>query len=346
VVEFHKRTGFEIAVSIFYPTDFEVMGMPSAGPLQRRREEDSWRSDKLYLGRRLETIDTLEQVTASPWLISLAVMVLGPLVILRLIGLYYTAFDNPWRDVHPYEYAYQSRIFDIVAVRRFEQFAWQVPLPWPQYERGRLGWYRQGLREVARHRPMIEALTEGQDLGIVLAAAIANQGNSYQRPLGWDGLERIQVWIGEHISWPWPEWTWARQQWEASFKQYSVGIGQITPLDTKVLGYAAERVNLLEEQVSIQMMLEKLSAVHYRANLVGIERNDSFILMLIANNSGLELINVYNNYGRDMAKFLSQVEGAREQLSKMMTYIYYLHTQEDWPLPADINWDYVMALAR
>jgi hypothetical protein len=75
VVEFHKRTGFEIAVSIFYPTDFEVMGMPSAGPLQRRREEDSWRSDKLYLGRRLETIDTLEQVTASPWLISLAVMV-------------------------------------------------------------------------------------------------------------------------------------------------------------------------------------------------------------------------------------------------------------------------------
>jgi hypothetical protein len=33
-------------------------------------------------------------------------------------------------------------------------------------------------------------------------------------------------------------------------------------------------------------------------------------------------------------------------LSKMMTYIYYLHTQEDWPLPADINWDYVMALAR
>ncbi len=336
------RTTIRLSINIH----FEVMGMASAGPFQRRRGERTWPNGRLQLSRRGDNAGTLEQLTTSPWLISMVVMLLGPLVLLRLIGLYYTAFDYPWRDVHPYEYAYQSRVFDLVAVRRFEQFAWQLPLPWPQYERGQLGWYRQGLREVARHRPLIEALTDGQDLAIVLAAAVANQGNSYQRPLGWDGLERIQVWMGEYLTWPWPEWAWARQQWEASFKQYSVGVAQITPLDTEILGYAAARVNLLEEQVSIQMMLEKLSAVRYQANLLGIERNDGFILTLIANNSGLELLTAYNSYGRDMTQFLAQVEGAREQLSKMVTYIHYLHTQEHWPLPADINWEYVMELAR
>jgi len=58
--------------------------------------------------------------------------------------------------------------------------------------------YRQGAVEVRQNRATIEALATDHAPAILLAAAIANQNHSWQRPMGLDWRERIQIAIGEH----------------------------------------------------------------------------------------------------------------------------------------------------
>lgn len=49
-----------------------------------------------------------------------------------------------------------------------------------------------------QNRATIEALATDHVPAILLAVAIANQGNSWQRPMGLDWGERIQIAIGKH----------------------------------------------------------------------------------------------------------------------------------------------------
>ncbi|RIK38601.1 MAG: hypothetical protein DCC55_20565, partial [Chloroflexi bacterium] len=317
--------------------------MASVHSYQRRRPGRFWPDGEQQLVRRRGPETAQADLVASPWFLTFVIFVLAPVMALRLVGLYYTEFEPHTGSLHPYEAAYRRYMLDFNTLRGF---ALSVPMPWPQYARGQLGWYRQGLREVAKHRALIEQLAPDQELGTLVAAAVANQGNSYQRPFGWAGLEKLQTWLGRHFDWPWPQWERGYKRWEAWFEQSSVGIGQITPQEVEWLGYPPDRINLLVDPISIALMLEKLAVVRHQAEQLGLGRSDAMILMLIAGNTDGDLIQLYSTYGRNMEEFLAHNEWARRQLAKMMTYIAYLHTAEQWPLPQGIDWYYILSMAE
>jgi hypothetical protein len=177
-------------------------------------------------------------------------------------------------------------------------------LPWPQYDKGIPGWYRQGLAEVRENRDIIQRLTEGDDLGTVLAAAIANQGNSVWRPFGWNGLERLQVWIGQNLAWLAPEGTRLRAYWDNWFIHYSVGVGQLTPMEVERLGYAPGRLNLFNDSANISLMHAKLDETYKKAIQLGLNRSDALLLMLVSNNDEFDTITHFQDYGYDIQKFL------------------------------------------
>lgn len=286
-----------------------------------------------------------EPLLTAPWAYNFFVFILIPLVILRLVGFYYLDHPARWDIARRYEYAYPGQLLSLNPLRRLS-IRWTTP--WPQYKQGKLGWYRQGLREVAENRRLIEALTTRQERGVVLAAAIANQGNSYQRLLGWEGVERFQVWMGSHLYWPFPEGSWAATKWIACFQQYSVGIGQITPAEVVQLGYHIDKIDLFDDAVSVRLMQAKLELIRQLAERLGVTRNDAFILMLVGNNndSGPEIVHDYINLHGKMDRFLTANPGSRLQLLKMLTYIDYLHTHANWSLPADVDWAYLWRMAR
>jgi hypothetical protein len=288
-----------------------------------------------------------DYVTATPWIASFVIFVIAPLMALRIAGIYYFGVESHWGGLHPYEYAYQYTLrpggFDL-------SLGWELPReltpPWPQYDRGVPGWYRQGIAEVAEHRKFIESLNRGVDTGIILAAAIANQGNSPQRPLGWEGLERIQVWFGDHVQWPFPEWETARGYWNAWFQQYSVGIGQITPFEVERLGYKLSEIDLFDDRTSIELMHAKMALTYEKAIRLGLNRSDALILMMVSNNNMFDTVENFRQLDSNIHRFLAQSPYAQRQLTRMMTYINYLHTRAGWPLPAGVDWDYLCRLAR
>lgn len=317
--------------------------MASVQSYQRSRLGRSWPAGDQRLNRRPGAALTQEDLVASPWFMPFVIFVVAPVMALRLIGLYYTEFEPRIGALHPYEAAYQRYRLDFETLRGF---ALTVPMPWPQYDRGQLGWYRQGLREVARHRALIEQLAAGDELGTLVAAAVANQGNSYQRPFGWAGLEELQIWLGRRFDWPWPQWEWGKQRWEAWFEQSSVGIGQITPHELEWLGYDPDQIDRLVNPVSIALMFEKLAVVQQQAEQLGLERSETMALLMIASNTDGDLIQLYSTYGRNLEEFLRHHQPARRQLTKMMTYMAYLHSAEGWPLPHGVDWGYILSLAE
>jgi hypothetical protein len=284
--------------------------------------------------------------TESPWWASFIVFVLGPLVALRLVGIYYVGIEAQWAGLHPYEYAYQYTLrsggFELNT-----GWGWPRELtpPWPQYDRGVPGWYRQGLAEVDENRHYIESLTRGVDTGIILAAAIANQGNSPQRLFGWEELERFQVWLGTHLHWPLPQWQWGHLRWDEWFEQYSVGVGQITPFEVARLGFQVGEVNLFDDRTSIELMHAKLALTYEKAMRLGLDRSDALILMIVSNNNMFDTIADFRRLDSNIYKFLAHSPYAQRQLTRMMTYIHHLHTREGWPLPAGIDWEYLCWLA-
>jgi hypothetical protein len=185
-------------------------------------------------------------------------------------------------------------------------------------------------------------------MGIVLAAAIANQGNSYQRPLGWEGLERLQVWVGEYGICPLPGWTWAQNRWQAYFQQHSVGVAQITPAEMKRLGYTPDEIDPFSDGDSIRLMQAKLALIRQAALQARVAPNDAFILMLIGNNNdtGPEIVDAYLQANSQMDRFLASHPGSRLQLLKMLTYIDYLNIHANWTKPPDIDWAYLWRMAR
>lgn len=268
---------------------------------------------------------------------------MGPLSAISTPGLYEFSFLTRLGITNPHVYIASNPLATIDTSRPIA-LGWLVP--WANYTRGKLSWYRQGLQEVKENRAIIESLVTYDVPDILVAAAVANQGNSYQRPFGWQGFETWQRWLGNHVEWPLPQWSWGQRKWDAYFEQYSIGIGQIMPAEAVQLGYEGERIDLLDSATSIDLMRAKLTATSDAALALELNKTDWFIIVAIGNNGGLHTIDTYQKYGGDMETFLATDPHARGQLAKMMSYVDYLHTQEDWPLPDGVNFDHIWWLIR
>ncbi len=289
-----------------------------------------------------------EQITRSTWLMRFMLLALSAWLSLRVLGFYDNSYANTGRIVNPH--------LNLPTVKMNVRASLAGLVPWPLYQQGKLSWYRQGLREVERNRVLIEQLADDNVSSVLLAAAVANQGNSYQRPFGWQGLEQAQIWLGQHIEWPqtqWPQWQWAHSRWEARFEQYSVGIAQITPQEARDLGAPQFGPNqlptgLLDAEVSIRLMRAKLAAHQQVVTAAGLQLNetDRFVLTAIGNNDGPAIIQAYIDRGGDLITLLNTYPGARVQLAKIMSYINYLHEHEGWPLPVGVNCDHIWWLIR
>lgn len=236
-----------------------------------------------------------------------------------------------------YVYYYSSPPDDVPATAEW----W---LPWPNNLVGRLGWYRQGLHEVNNYRAYIQSLATEEVPAILVAAAIANQGNSPQRPFGWDGVERVQAWLGRRFEWQLKAWSWARLRWNDFFERPSVGLGQIQPDEARRLTYAGDRMNLFNDQASIGLMQAKLQNASQLFTSLDLNQTELFALLALSNNDNSDGNGVFNTFQRfnfDLTLLLTHDPASRRQLARMMTYIDYLHSQDCWELPNGINTDYL-----
>jgi hypothetical protein len=287
--------------------------------------------------------ESLYDTLSAPWFINFLVFVFTPLALLRLITPAYPATYAAWPNHYPYPAAMQRPLIDLAPLERLVG-EW-LP-PWPLEQQGHLGWYRQGLREVREHRDLIERLALEDDMTIILAAALANQGNSTQRPFGVEPLERLQIWLGERFTGPQPAWEMAHFYWKVWFKEPSVGLGQITPQEAAALGYDLETVYLLQDEISILLMHDKLTTLQQQAAELGLSPTETVILLLIGNNMGLGTVEIYQQLGRDMPTFLQHYPAAHRQLIRMVMYVEHLQRRERWPLPTNVDWRDVREVAR
>lgn len=216
--------------------------------------------------------------------------------------------------------------------------------PFPNFVVGEMGWYRHGLREVASNARIIRALGDDQVPAILLAAAIANQGSSAQRPFGIDAIERMQYWLGLNFDWPLPQWEWAAARWHQYVEEPSIGVAQLLPDEAQRLrGFG--RPDLFDDATSIRLMHAKLAAVSSAAESLGLNQTQRFILLAIGNNDGLGTIERLVAYDRDLERYLADHPQTRTQIAKIMTFVDYLAEQDDWTLPDGINRDYIWSLA-
>ncbi len=232
-------------------------------------------------------------------------------------------------------YPYHQRPIDIEQKERAD---WWVP--WPNNFVGRLGWYRQGLHEVEDQRRYIRSLATEEVPTILIAAAIANQGNSPQRPFGWSGLERLQKWLGSRFEWRLAVWQWAQSRWNNYFEKPSIGVAQIQPDEAVRLVYAGDRLNLFDDKVSVALMQAKLVRAADLLATMDLNPTDRFALIALSNNDNSDGARIYAQFeavDRDLLRLLQQEEPLRRQLARMMTYVEYLHDHDDWMLPDAIN---------
>ncbi|MBX3011331.1 MAG: hypothetical protein KF832_07475 [Caldilineaceae bacterium] len=262
------------------------------------------------------------------------------LVSFQTMGSFQRSFETKGAFLYVYYYSSQPTELPLVASQ------W---LPWPNNLVGRLGWYRQGLAEVARYRTYIQSRTTAEVPAVLVAAAIANQGNSPQRPFGWDGLERMQTWLGRRFEWQLAAWSWAHARWNNFFEQPSVGIGQIQPEEARRLAYAGDRINLFNDQASIGLMQAKLQNAYTLFATLDLNQTELFALLALSNNDssdGVSVLNLFQRFNNDLTLMLSYDPTSRIQLARMMTYIDYLHRQDCWALPTGINTDYLWWLVQ
>lgn len=220
----------------------------------------------------------------------------------------------------------------------------QAYLPWPNFATGGMGWYRHGLREVASNARLIKTLGDDRVPAILLAAAIANQGGSAQRPFGIDAIERLQYWLGSNFDWPLPQWEWGAARWHHYVEEPSIGIAQLLPGEAQQLrGFG--RPNLFDDRTSIRLMYTKLAAVSRAAENLELNQTQRFILLAIGNNDGLGTVQRLVAYDRDLERYLADHPQSRAQIAKIMTFVDYLAKHGDWALPDGINRDYIWSLA-
>lgn len=260
---------------------------------------------------------------------------------LQTAGIFQHSFET--KVAFLYVYYYSSSPGDIQ-----DAAAWW--LPWPNNLVGRLGWYRQGLHEATKYREYIQSLATEEAPAILIAAAIANQGNSPQRPFGWDGFERLQSWLGYRFEWQLTAWSWARAQWSDYFEAPSVGIGQIQPTEARrLVNYAGDRINLFNDQASIGLMQAKLQNAYQMFQTLDLNQTELFALLAISNNDssdGVGILSLFQRFNNDLTQLLSYDPASRIQLARMMTYMDYLHREECWELPKGVNTDYLWWLIQ
>lgn len=273
----------------------------------------------------------------APWLLFMLMVTATSTAISVMNANNYPRFET--KTALLYAYYYRS----VQNGLRESLIGWSAPLP--NHTVGRLGWYRHGLQEVRKNREFIESLLSDEVPAVLLAAAIANQGNSVQRPFGWDGLERVQTWLGMRFDWRLTQWQWGEQRWEAHFEQRSVGIGQIQPYEARHFGYAGDRMDLFDDRVSIGLMQAKMAATNDALGDLDVSYTDRFALMAVGNNHGTSIAYNYAANGNDLQRLFAHDESARRQLAKMLTYIHYLH-DDGWPLPEGVNLDHLWWLVR
>ena len=255
---------------------------------------------------------------------------------LQTAGVFQRSFETKLAFLYVYYYSSAT-------TENLESALWWAP--WPNNLVGRLGWYRQGLQEVEQHRTYIQALATQEAPAILVAAAIANQGNSPQRPFGWDGFERLQAWLGARFDWQWEQWDWARRQWNDFFEEPSVGLGQIQPEEARrLVAYAGDRINLFSDQASIGLMQAKLQNAHRMFAELDLNQTELFALLALSNNDssdGAGILSLFQRFNADLSQLLSYDPASRIQLARMMTYLDYLHREECWELPNGVNTDYL-----
>lgn len=275
---------------------------------------------------------------AKVWSLLLVLVML--LASLQTAGVFQRSFET--KGAFLYVYYYSSQPGD-----RQDAAVWW--LPWPNNLVGRLGWYRQGLSEVERYRSYIQTMGTTEAPAILVAAAIANQGNSPQRPFGWDGFERLQAWLGRRFEWQLAAWSWAKAQWDDFFEAPSVGIGQIQPDEARRLVYAGDRMNLFNDHASIGLMQAKLQNAYQLFTALDLNQTELFALLALSNNDnsdGVGVLNLFQRFNYDLPLLLSYDSASRIQLARMMTYIDYLHEQDCWELPNGVNTEYLWWLVH
>lgn len=266
---------------------------------------------------------------------SLLLLLVMLLTSFQTAGIFQRSFETKVAFLYVYYYSSPAGGIPDAAV------GW---LPWPNNLVGRLGWYRQGLYEVDKYRQHIQALATDDAPAILIAAAIANQGNSPQRPFGWDGVERIQSWLGRRFEWQLQAWSWAKARWDDFFEAPSVGIGQIQPSEARRLVYAGDRMNLFNKKASIGLMQAKLQNAYQLFTVLDLNQTELFALLALSNNDnsdGAGVLSLFQRFNYDLPLLLSYDPASRIQLARMMTYIDYLHDHDCWELPNGINTDYL-----
>jgi RHS repeat-associated protein len=182
--------------------------------------------------------------------------------------------------------------------------------------------YQYGLHEVRKHTDFIRTTADEWELHpIILASAIADQGNTVQHPFGWYGAEKLLLEVKPNAS---------------------VGLAQIRPSEQSAYRekYGLEE-DLFDPEASIQYMAAKLQteketiAAWERIEGTGLIDRDRFMLLLIAQN-GSVFNSFVGEYQQNWQALLIDNAGAWRVLNFQISYIEYLLTQ-GWSLPPGIE---------
>lgn len=249
-----------------------------------------------------------------------------------------------WQRMIPYQYMRSFRNVAISTHLNQYDFAWYQQLV------GQFFFHRQqlGLRGVQIadwYRTEITITCNDELPPIILAAAIANQGNSPTRPFDSNLIEQVQVWLGKTFDWP---FALGRANWEDKFESPSIGIAQIMPI---------ERVPTMSGSFSTTKPASvpdaKLQRASHAAGNLRLSRNDWFALTLLGDNFGEAAVSSYQGYLQSissaplrMKQYLRSGPENQKQLARMLAYVQFLADHEGWPLPKDIDMGYLWSLVE
>ena len=250
-----------------------------------------------------------------------------------------------WQDTVAYEYVHSFWNVTVTSNIDPYDFAWYQRLV------GQFFFHNEqlGLRGIGIadwYRTEITIASNDKVPTIILAAAIANQGNSPTRPFGINLIEEVQLWLGQTFEWP---VQFGKAFWDDKFVSPSIGIAQIMPVESRVY----DPWMLFDDKISIGLMLAKLERASQAALRLHISDNDWFALTLIGNNIGdgaaaayREYLRKYSFVSRNMKQFIASNPENKVQLARMLGYVQFLNDHEGWTLPSNIDMDYLWSLVE
>jgi RHS repeat-associated protein len=123
-----------------------------------------------------------------------------------------------------------------------------------------------------------------------------------------------------------------------SYEGHSWGIGQIRPDEARAAGGAGKE-DLFDPKASIHYMAYKLGAANAEINRhSNVSPLDRFMLLSIAQNSGVGAVNGYFNAG-NWKGYLTADPGAANQLWAMLARYEWLVHNAGWSLPEGVSLD-------